>query len=383
MIRTGFQQHIPMQHIPVQHLPMNLQLFSDGGSGEKTEQATPRKKEKAREEGQVAKSTEITTAAILVAMFAGLKLLGPFIIERIIMIYKEAFTMFHYEEITIQIATQIYIHFLIEGMFILAPILAISFLVALISEVAQVGWKPTGKPLMPKLNRLSPVQGFKRMFSFRTIVELIKSILKLAIIGIIVYFTLRDYENLIFIFYDVSIYESYKFVSDIVFDLGIKIGMYFIIIAAIDYTYQRVKLSKDLKMTKQEIKEERKMMDGNPEIKSRIRQKMREAAMRRMMQDLPKADVVITNPTHFAIAIQYDDKSSQAPKVIAKGADLMAARIREKAKEYDIDLVENKGLARTLYYTVEIGEEIPPELYQAVAEILAFVYSMKHRSATT
>lgn len=364
-------------------LPMNLQLFSDGGSGEKTEQATQRKREKAREEGQVAKSNEITTAAILVFMFAGLKMLGPFIIEHMILIYKEAFTHIHYEEINIGLANQIYIYYLIQGMYILAPILAISFFVALVSEVAQVGWKPTGKPLQPKFNRLSPVQGFKRMFSVRTLVELLKSVLKLTIIGVIVYFTLRDYENLIYLFYDVSIYESYKFISDIVFDLGIKIGMYFIIIAAIDYTYQRIKLSRDLRMTKQEVKEERKMMDGNPEIKSRIRQKMREAAMRRMMQDLPKADVVITNPTHFAIAIQYDDKTSVAPKVIAKGADLMAARIREKAKEFDIELVENKGLARTLYYTVEIGDEIPPELYQAVAEILAFVYSMKHRSAIT
>jgi flagellar biosynthesis protein FlhB len=331
----------------------------------------------------VAKSTEITTAVILVSMFAGLKMLGPFVVERIILIFHDAFTQMNYDEIGIQLATQIYIHFLIQGMFILAPILAIAFFSALISEVAQVGWKPTGKPLQPKLNRLSPIQGLKRMFSFKTIIELIKSILKLGIISVIVYFTLRDYENLIYLFYDVSIFESYKAITDIVFDLGIRIGMYFIIIAAIDYTYQRVKLSKDLKMTKQEVKEERKMMDGNPEIKSRIRQKMREAAMRRMMQDLPKADVIITNPTHFAIAIQYDDTSSAAPKVIAKGADLLAARIREKAKEYDIELIENKGLARTLYYTVEIGEEIPPELYQAVAEVLAFVYSMKHRSVTT
>jgi len=172
-------------------------------------------------------------------------------------------------------------------------------------------------------------------------------------------------------------------IADIVLDVGIRIGMYFIIVAGIDFAYQRYKHNKDLKMTKQEVKEERKMMDGNPEIKSRIRQKMREAAMRRMMQDLPKADVVITNPTHFAVAIQYDEFSGGAPKVIAKGADLVAARIREKCKEYEIEIVENKPLARTMYYTVEIGEEIPPDLYQAVAEVLAFVFSLKNRSVET
>ncbi len=364
-------------------MPMNLQLFADGGSGEKTETATAKKREKAREDGQVAKSVEVTTAMIVVGMFAMLKAIGPWIADRMIVIFKEAFQLFGIEDLNLMTAGSIYGYFFREGLWIIAPILGTSVAIALVSNLAQVGWHPTGKPLQPKLNRLSPIQGFKRVFSMRTIVELIKSILKIVIILAIVYLTLRDYQTLIYNFYDVNVYEGYIMIVNIVLDTAIRIGMFFIFIAGIDYAYQKYKFEKDLKMTKQEVKEERKMMDGNPEIKGKIRQKMREAAMRRMMQDIPQADVIITNPTHFAVAIKYDEHRGTAPIVLAKGADLVAARIREKAKELDIEIVENKPLARTLFYTVEIGEEIPPELYQAVAEVLAFVYSLKNRSVVT
>lgn len=360
---------------------LNLQLFSDGGSGEKTERATTKKRDDSRKEGQVAKSQEITTSLMLVGMFSMLKFFGPFIVEQLLVIMTESFQLFSLEEVDIKIANALYMHYFSRVIFIVLPILGTSFLIGLISNLAQVGWKPTGKPLLPKFSKLNPIKGIKNMFSMRSIIELIKSILKLVIILIIVYLTLRDYETLIFAFYDVSVFESYKMMIDIVLDVGIKVGMYFIIVASIDFAYQKYKHEKDIKMTKQEVKEERKMSDGNPEIKAKIRQKMREAAMRRMMQDLPTADVIITNPTHFAVAIKYDDHGRGAPTVIAKGADLLAARIREKAKELEIELVENKPLARTLYYTVEIGDEIPPELYQAVAEVLAFVYSIRNGSA--
>lgn len=365
------------------NIKMNLQLFADGGSGEKTEAPTTKKREDARKEGQVAKSQEITTALMLVGMFSLLKFLGPYFVERVLKIFLDVFGMLNMERINLNTASALFNHFSLEVFMILAPIFALAIVVGLVSNIAQVGWKVSGKPLMPKLNRLSPIQGFKRIFSMRTLVELLKSILKLVIIIAIVYLTLRDYENLIFMLGELDVFKAYHTILNIVLDLGIRVGMYFIIVATIDYAYTRYKHEKDLKMTKQEVKEERKMSDGNPEIKSRIRQKMREAAMRRMMQDLPSADVIITNPTHFAVAVQYDENAGGAPTVIAKGADLMAARIREKAKEYNIELVENKPLARTLYYTVEIGDEIPPELYQAVAEVLAFVYSIKNRSATT
>lgn len=360
-------------------LPMNLQLFAEGGGGgEKTEQATPRKKEKAREEGQVAKSNEITTTFMLVIMFASIKILGPNIIERTIKLTEELTNLFGTREITPNFAKSLMQHILIEGAFMIVPLCLISFLVAFLANLFQVGWKPNMKPMQPKLSNISPISGLKRMFSLKTLVELIKSIIKIGIILTIVYFSLREYENLIYLFYELPVLETYALIMDIALDMGIRIGMFFMIVAVIDFIYQKFSLAKKLKMSKQEIKDEYKLSEGNPEIKSKIKQRMREASMRRMMQDLPKADVVITNPTHFAVAIKYDEDTFGAPYVLAKGADIMAGRIKAKASELNIQIVENKPLARTLYYTVEIGDEVPPELYQTVAEVLAFVYNLKN-----
>jgi len=208
---------------------------------------------------------------------------------------------------------------------------------------------------------------------------LFKSKIKIGVILTIVYFTVRNYENLLFLFYEKPLFETYSIIVGIALDIGIRIGAFFFVVAIIDYIYQRYSLAKKLKMSKQEIKDEYKLMEGNPEVKSRIKQRMREASMRRMMQDLPRADVVITNPTHFAVAIEYDEMTAGAPRVIAKGADLLAGRIKSKAREFEIEIIENKPLARTLYYTVEIGDEVPPELYQTVAEVLAFVYNLKNQ----
>jgi len=360
-------------------LPINLQLFAEGGGGgEKTEQATPRKKEKAREEGQVAKSNEITTTFMLVIMFASIKILGPDIIDRTIKLTEELANLFGTREITPEFAKSLMQYILVESAFMIVPLCMISFVVAFLANVFQVGWKPNMKPMQPKLSNISPISGLKRMFSLKTVVELIKSIIKIGIILIIVYFSLREYENLIYLFYELPVLETYALIMDIALDLGIRIGMFFMIVAVIDYIYQKFSLAKKLKMSKQEIKDEYKLSEGNPEIKSKIKQRMREASMRRMMQDLPKADVVITNPTHFAIAIKYDENTFGAPYVLAKGADIMAGRIKSKASELNIQIVENKPLARTLYYTVEIGDEVPPELYQTVAEVLAFVYNLKN-----
>ncbi len=360
-------------------LQYNLQFFADSGSGEKTEKATPKKKKKARDEGQVAKSNEITTAFLFIGMFSALKIFGPKMMENILLLIKEMFALFVVKEITITYSISLMKHTMQVLVGLITPLLAVSFFIGLISNFLQVGWNPTAKPLQMKLDKLSPIQGFKRLFSMKALVELLKAILKIAAILILVYITLKDYEKVIITIYDMPIYKAYGMIATICFDLGIKVGILFIIIAAIDFIYQKYDLSKKLKMTKQEVKDEYKQSEGNPEIKSKIRQKMREASMRRMMQELPKADVIITNPTHFAVAIKYDSDNSAAPTVIAKGADLVAAKIREKAKEYYIEIVENKELARTLFYTVEIGEEIPPQLYQTVAEILAFVYNLNKK----
>lgn len=356
----------------------NLQFFADksGPGGEKTEKATPKKRQRAREEGQVARSTEITTAFMFIGMFSALKILGPGLINDLIEFTNEIFGLFSIKEITIQYAAGLMNHSIKILIKLIAPFLIISFLIGFITNFVQVGWHPTAKPLALKFNKLSPIQGFKRLFSIKSLIELLKAIFKITIILFLVYSSIKNYEKVVLMIYDIPVLEAYSVIVNLCLDIGIKVGAFFIFLAIGDYIYQRVDLSNQLKMTKQEVKDEFKQAEGNPEIKSKIKQKMREASMRRMMQELPKADVIITNPTHFAVAIKYDKDTNSAPIVIAKGADLIASKIKEAGKENNIEIVENKYLARTLFYTVEIGDEIPPELYQAVAEVLAFVYGL-------
>jgi flagellar biosynthetic protein FlhB len=213
----------------------------------------------------------------------------------------------------------------------------------------------------------------------RSVVELIKSLAKMGVIIAVIYYTITGEINRIHTLAEMEILQAVSFLGTMTTQIGINVGIIFLVIAVMDIFYQRYKHTKELRMTKQEVKEEYKTIEGNPEIKRRIRQKMREMSMRRMMQEMPKADVVITNPTHYAVALKYDKEVSDAPYVLAKGVDFLAKRIRETAKEHNIEIVENPQLARTLYASVDIGSVIPPELYQAVAEILAFVYKLKNR----
>lgn len=210
-----------------------------------------------------------------------------------------------------------------------------------------------------------------------SLVELVKSLLKLVLLGVVIYNYVMDKKEAIFLLYDMPLMQAIQFIGDVVVDLGIRIALVYMIVALADYIYQRVKFKNDMKMTKQEIKDEYKQQEGDPQVKGRIRQKMREVSQRRMMQALPQADVVITNPTHYAVAIQYDPDKYDAPIVLAKGEDFLAQKIKEAAKEYQIEIVENKPLARMLYANVDVGQLVPPELYQAVAEVLAFVYQLK------
>lgn len=358
----------------------NLQFFAGSNDGgEKTEKPTERKRTKAREEGQVAKSMEVTTALMLVIMFSAIKLFTPYIYEKLQNMYKHVYSKFKLatDELTINFAVEIVKYTLTGILEILLPFFAIVVAIGLVGNFLQVGWKPSAKTMKPKFNKLSPLQGFKRLFSLRSLMELLKALLKISIIIVIVYFSIKGKEDLILLVYDLSLLDGLKLMTDLALDIGIKVGAFYIIVAVVDYIYQRYSLEKQLKMTKQEVKQEYKETEGNPEIKSKIRQKMREASMKRMMQDLPNADVIITNPTHFAVAIKYDSEESLAPVVIAKGVDILAAKIKSVAIDNDIEIVENKPLARTLYYTVDIGNEIPAELYQTVAEVLAFVYNLK------
>lgn len=362
-------------------LKYNLQFFAEGSGGEKTEKATPKKREQAKKEGQVVKSIEVNTAILLIALFTTIKWIIPLLTEDFITLFRETYQLFdsNLKEFSISTVSRLLSNTLYTILKLMFPLFLVSVILGLVVNFIQVGFNFTLKPLQPKFNRLNPIQGFKRIFSLRAVFELIKSLIKIIIILLIVYSTIKGREKTLLVLYDMTIIQIIQWVGNLAIEIGIKIGMFFIFIAAADYLYQKYKHEKELKMTKQEIKEEYKMTEGNPEIKSKIRQKMREISLRRMIQELPKADVIITNPTHFSVAIQYDKNVALAPIVIAKGTDFLAARIKEKAKEHNIKIIENKQLARTLYYTVDIGDEIPPQLYQAVAEILAMIFSLKEK----
>ncbi len=271
---------------------------------------------------------------------------------------------------------------IIKLLLYLAPFLLVALIVGLTTEIVQVKWKPTAKPLQPKLSKFNPINGFKKIVSLQSLAELLKSILKILIIGYIAYSTLHDKWSTILILLDIPLMQSIGTVGNIVINLGIKIAAFYLIIAFADYAFQRWKFREDMKMTKQEVKDEYKNTEGDPQIKGRQKQKMMESSRRRMMQNVPQADVVITNPTHIAVAILYDNTKDEAPRVIAKGEDYLALKIKETAKDSGVPIVENKPLARALYATVEIDEIIPPELYQAVAEILAVVYTQKNKAVS-
>lgn len=365
-------------------LRYNLQFFAkEGMGGERTEPATQKKLTDARKEGQVAKSREIANCMGLLSLFLVLKFwvghMGIQLMEIFPGIYNRipdatTFWQGYVPEKDIKIVFQT---MLLDVLIVIAPILLIGVAVAFICDIAQVKWRPTFKPLRPKFSKLNPLKGVKKLFSLNSIVELIKAVAKISLILYICYGYLKDKWVILLNLYDFSLMQALELAATVVTDLGIRISAIYILIAAADFIYQKVKFSNDMKMSKQEIKEEYKQQEGDPQVKGKIKQKMREASMRRMMQDLPKADVVITNPTHYAVAVKYDPDVADAPIVLAKGEDHLARRIKEIAKENKIEIVENKPLARMLYANVDVGQAIPPELYQAVAEVLAFVYHLQ------
>ncbi len=364
-------------------LKYNLQFFADGPGGEKTEPATQKKLDDARQKGQVAKSREIANGFGLLALFLIIKIWAGSIGTQFLEVFSAVYNKI--PELVISWngfgpendMSMMFSNMLVRVLLILAPILIVAVLVAFLSDVAQVKWVIAKKAMEPKLSKLNPISGFKRIFSVNSVAELVRSIAKLIIIGYVSYSYLKDKLKLVFMLYDLPLMQAVQLVAEVIVELGIRISAVYIVLALVDFGYQKYKFSKDMRMTKQEIKDEYKQSEGDPKVKGKIRQKMQEASRRRMMQQLPTADVVITNPTHYAVAIKYDPEVADAPLVLAKGADYLAARIKETAKEHHIEIVENKPLARMLYANVEVGQAVPPELYQAVAEVLAFVYKLQ------
>ena len=365
-------------------IPYDLQFFAEDANGaEKTEEPTDKKLDDARKEGQVAKSQEVATAFSLLFLFILLRIVYGFMGRIFSNTFETVYNSIPYVARTydgmlpLAYISSLVIHAMLTLLLLCAPFFIVGFIVAFICDYVQVGYKPTTKPLEPKLSKLNPVSGMKKIFSTRKLFELAKSILKLGIMSIVIITFFRGRTESLFYLYDMPLKQAIGLLGNLIFDLGIRIAAAYMIIAFADLIYQRRRFRKDMMMTKQEVKDEYKNSEGNPEIKGAQKKRMMQASQRRMMQNLPKADVVITNPTHYAVAIKYDAEEADAPVVVAKGADYLAQKIKEIAKENNVEIVENKPLARMLYANVEVGELVPPELYKAVAEVLAYVYHLK------
>lgn len=355
---------------------INLQLFSES---EKTEKPTPKRRRDARKEGQVLQSREVTSAFVLLASVLGLRFIGEYEVNYLLDFIRNIYSsienvdqLFNNNDIIASFIKGVISFFIIVG-----PILAITLISAIAINNLQIGFLFSTKQLNINLSRINPAEGFKRIFSKRALLELMKSILKVGLIGYVGYKYITDNIQQIINIGDFEAGEILTNFSNLSFFFLIRILSAVVIIAFVDYFFQWRQHEKSLMMTKQEIKEEYKQTEGDPLIKSKIREKQRQMAMSRMMQEVPKADVIITNPTHIAVAIKYDKDLYKAPFVVAKGQGLIAENIKKIARENQIPIVENKAVARALYETLDIGDVIPEELYEAIAEILAYVYSLK------
>ncbi len=332
----------------------NLQLF-----GEKTETATGKKRSDARKKGQVVFSKDFNMALTFLATMILLNSFGGYIVSKLQQnyLYFSNYSgtmddMFNATDVGILLGRMIS-----DIMVITAPILLISMVIGVILNYLQIGFLLTGEPIKFKLSKLNPINGLKQMFSIRSLVELGKNLVKIMILSYVAYAYLKDKMALIVELMKMDALHIGLNIWNLVYNLSIRISLILVIIGIVDYIYKRWQNEKDLKMSKEEVKEEYKMMEGNPQVKAKIREKQRMMAMSRMMQDVPKADVIITNPTHFAVAIKYDMTKYAAPYVLAKGQDLIAKNIRKVAEENKVPIVENKPLARELYASVEIGKD--------------------------
>ena len=351
----------------------DLQRFA---GGEKTEEPTAKKRADARKKGQVGRSQELNTAFVLLVGFFTLKLLWDSIYLSI-----ASYTTYVFTNLNQSVDTENIIHIFIGIIVVLAktafPVMFAIMLIGLAINFFQVGLTFNTESIEFKLDKLNPINGFGRIFSKRSLVELAKSFFKILVIGFFLYRFIHEQILAMpqFMFFDLT--TSLALVAEIIFQMAFIVIGVIMIMALMDYGYQKWQTTQDLKMTKQEVKDEMKQSEGDPQIKGKIRQKQRQMAMARMMKEVPKADVIVTNPTHYAIALSYQQGMS-APLVVAKGQDLVAQRIKEIAREARVPIIENKPLARAIYAAVQIGDAIPQELYQAVAEVLAYVYRLKN-----
>ena len=355
-------------------VPFDIQFFGQ----ERTEPATPHKRNKVREEGRVCTSKDLGAAVQILTGLAGLIMLGPSMFGLLteLMVFAVRFMG---DQALLEDGWFYFLSWeaVKRYFFTWLPLALLVCLFATATIIYQVGWTVTFEPFKLKFDRLNPISGMKKIISLRSIVELLKGLLKASLFAIIIYTAVRDYLPVSSKTMQMPLEIGSMAFWDMLWTLAMRLAVLLLVLAFADYAYQKWDFEKSIRMSKQEIKEEYKQMEGDPQIKSKIRQKQREMARQRMMADVPKADVVITNPTRLAIALVYDRQLMGAPQVVAKGSDYLAKRIREIAQANGIPIIEDKPLAWALYEGVEVGEEIPEELYRGVAEILAMVYRLK------
>jgi len=353
--------------------------MADESYGEKTEAPTPRRLEEARERGQVPRSADLTAALVMFAAVGSLYLVGSQVGHILLAALRDLLQFGGFQPVTIPGITADFLRSVKTFCLAIGPISAIIAVAAVAANLIQSGPVFSTFPLTPSFEKIDPFKGFERIFSKRSLVRFVTNMAKLAAIVWISYVAITSDFQRVVALADMSVEQMTSAGAEVILGLGLKLSAIFIVLAVLDYMYQRWQFHQDLRMSKQELREELKRMEGDPLIREQRRHIQRQIAMQRMAAEVPKADAVITNPSHYAIAIRYDPDAMAAPRVVAKGQDFMAKRIREIALEHGVPIIEKPALARALYRAVEVGREIPAEFYKAVAEVLAFVYRLTNR----
>lgn len=348
---------------------------------DKTERATPKRREDVRKRGQIARSIEVATAVSLLGAWIVMRAFGQGALQQMADLLTESFGAIRRPDLSPaglqSLSTALMLRFLV----VMAPIIGMLLLAGFAANVLQVGLHLTPGAAKPQFSKINPINGFQRIFSVRSLAELAKSLIKLGIVGYLGYQVINNRMNELMRLTGSDFHGGIAVMGEVAMELLLKVGAAYVVLAAADYAFQKWQFERGIKMTKQEVQEEQRSQDLAPQIRNRIRTLQRQMARRRMMQRVPEADVVITNPTHYAVALRYDATKMAAPKVVAKGQRLVAQQIKELARKHGIPLVENKPLAQALFRAVDVDQEVPKELYKAVAEILAFIYRLKARAS--
>lgn len=346
-------------------------------SGDKTEQPTARRRTEARQQGNIARSHDLTSAMLLIGALYLLKWFGPKLIFTLRDVVAQALGRRSLSDFSAAGAGNLMSQSVGEVSIALAPLFAGAALIAIVANVLQVGFNFTPQRLAINFAALSPVRGFNKMFSYgQGGLQLLMNLLKVVLVGSVAWSAVGGRLEQIISVQRLSFLQIFALGADVVFNICLRVGVLLLVLAILDYVYQRFRVEKSLKMTKQEVKDEMRSMEGDPIMKQRRKQVAVQRHMQRLKNDVPKADVVVTNPTHYAVALKYEESKMCAPKLVAKGMDFMAQRIRELAVEAGVPIIERPPLARAIYRMVDVGEEIPEEFYAAVAELLAYVYEL-------